>query len=205
MLLSEILNLAIEENGTLTEVQRRMTLRRAPNDGTRTLLESVNPEVAEALKDWAKARVEKCALVGGQAYNYWARPRATDDADFLFISYGDVPLYVEGFKKTRPHAFMHKKTHVEIEILDPSHVKGMSQDLAKKIIDSAEERDGIKVASKEALIASKLKRFSMKDQGDAFEMLKLGAKLDSSWLDLLDEEQKKNYQKLLDELAAGRE
>ncbi len=164
------------------------------NDGTRTLLESVVvPEVARALNDWQKAKVQNCVLIGGLALSYHGHVRATMDCDFLFIGNNSVPTEVEGFKKTRGHAFRHNETHVEIEVLDPAFLD-MSVDLVQKIIDTAAETDGMRVASKEGLIASKLKRFSRQDQADIEHLIKAGGKLDDSWP--LTDEFRKRYEQI---------
>lgn len=150
------------------------------NDGTRTLLESILfPEVALALQDWKRANIKNCALIGGLALSFHGRPRTTDDGDFLFFSYGDIPSEISGFKRTRDHAFRHNSTHVEIEVLDPDFL-GFSTELVQKIINTAEVHDGISVASKEGLIVSKLKRFSRQDQADIEHLIRAGADL-SSW------------------------
>lgn len=152
-----------------------------PNSGARGLFESVLvPEVAKALADWRRADIKDCVLIGGLSVGYHGKPRATADGDFLFMSAGKVPDEVPGFKKTRAHAFRHNETHVELEVLDPEFIK-IDPALAQKIHDTAEERDGLKVASKAGVIASKLKRFSRQDQADIEQMIQLGGRLDDSW------------------------
>jgi hypothetical protein len=146
-----------------------------PNDGTRTLLESVvSPEVTKALSDFKKAGGSKDAiLIGGLAISYWGIPRATMDADFLFLSRTDIPMYVEGFKKVRDHAFQHKETHVEIEVLDPPYIN-LPEHVAKMVLDTAIDSGGIKIASKSALVAMKLFRLKRYDQGDIEQLVSVG-------------------------------
>ena len=95
-----------------------------PNDGTRSLLESVLAnEVVDALSDWKNnTDTSKYVLIGGLALSYWVKPRTTSDVDILFLSKADIPMYVDGFKRTRPGAFIHLKTHVEIEVLSPETI-----------------------------------------------------------------------------------
>lgn len=156
------------------------------NDGTRTLLESsLIPEVAQALKSWgAHGPVNQCVLIGGMAFSYWARPRATSDADFLFLGTSQVPQEIPGFKRIRPHAFQHSKTHVEIEVLDPEFL-GMAHAIALHIFSTAITHNGMRIASREGLIVSKLGRFSRRDQGDIEDLL-VDAKPDFSGWQLPD-------------------
>lgn len=133
---------------------------------SRPLLESiVAPEVNLALSDWIKNSGSKGVLIGGLAYSYYAKPRATMDVDILFLSNQEIPSYVHGFKKTREYAFLHKKTHVEIEVLEPSFLK-ISTGLVQKVIQTAVKSNNMNIASKSGLVALKLARGSRKDQGD---------------------------------------
>jgi hypothetical protein len=142
-----------------------------PNDGTRTLIESAMlPELAAALRDWERARIIDCVLIGGLAVSFYGKARMTQDCDFLFLSPQSVPEQVQGFKRVRAHAFQHNATHVEIEMLD-SVFLNIEQSLVDRIIETAVEHDGIKVASREGLICSKLGRFSRQDQADIEHLL----------------------------------
>lgn len=146
-----------------------------PNDGKRTLLESiVSPEVTKALKDFkAAGGCKNAILIGGLAISYWGIPRATMDADFLFLSSTDIPMYVEGFKKVRDHAFQHKETHVEVEVLDPSYIN-LPEHIAKVAFETAIDSGGIRIASKSALVAMKLFRLKRYDQGDIEQLVASG-------------------------------
>jgi hypothetical protein len=160
-------------------------------DGRRTLAESVmSPHVLKALKDWAAAGVQHCVLIGGLALSYHGKARYTEDGDFLFMGAGDFPDEVRGFKRTRPHCFRHKDTHVEIEVLDPEFLK-MDLIQAQKIFDTAIESGGIKVASREGLIVSKLGRFNRRDQGDIEHLVELSGSVDFSDWSLTDDQKKK--------------
>jgi hypothetical protein len=142
------------------------------NDGTRSLFESILvPEVEAAFKDWNKSATDaKCVLIGGIALSFYVKPRMTTDADQLFMSAADIPATVDGFKRTRPGAFMHKHTHVEIEVLTPSAIN-MSVELAHAIFDRAQIHDGIRVAEPSGIVAAKLGRFKLRDQADIEELL----------------------------------
>jgi hypothetical protein len=160
-------------------------------DGKRTLTESVISEhVLKALKDWTRAGVKDCVLIGGLALSYHGKARWTEDGDFLFLSAGKFPDEVKGFKRTRPHCFRHNETHVEIEMLDPEFLK-MDPALAQKIFDTAIESDDIKVASREGLVVSKLGRFNRRDQGDIEHLVELPGSVNFEDWPLNDEQKKK--------------
>jgi len=150
-----------------------------PNDGTRSLFESILiPEVNKAFKDWKKnAGNVKCVLVGGSALGFYTKPRTTVDADLLFVSPEDIPLAVEGFKRSRPGAFLHKETHVEIEVLSPQSLGwqvGNAAEIAKAIYDNARIDDGVRIASPSGLVVSKLNRFKLQDQADIQALYEFG-------------------------------
>lgn len=166
------------------------------NDGSRSLYESIlNPEVEKAMRKWEHQVPLKGVLIGGLALAYYIKPRMTIDADFLFLSAVEIPSEVEGFKRTRPSAFMHKETHVEFEVLSPEKIN-MPIELAKKIIQTATKQGNVYVASREGLIASKLERFKFQDRADINALLQLGP-VDLSDFPL-DEVRKKNFQIALD-------
>lgn len=170
------------------------------NDGSRTLFEStLAPEVLAALQAWKKANIQNAVLVGGLAVSFYGLARYTMDVDFLFASSSDVPIFIEGFKKLRDHAFMHKATNVEVEVLDP-HYLGWSEELGKAILNSAITIDGIKVVSRAGLIATKLTRFSRQDQADIEHLLKAGS-VDMSKFPLT-EKQKQNFESIRNDVES---
>jgi hypothetical protein len=143
------------------------------NDGTRTLFESaIAPEIVYALKDW-KEQAKVGVLIGGLALSYWAKPRYTQDADMLFLQPSDVPHSIEKFKAHRKGAFEHKVTQVEIEYAHRDNIP-VPQHVIDAVFKTAVDVDGIKVASKSALIALKLHRFWLKDQADIITLAALG-------------------------------
>lgn len=146
----------------------------APNDGTRTLLESTMvPELVRVMQDLQRAKLEHAVLIGGAAFSYWHIPRMTSDIDLLFISADLIPDEIPGFKRTRAHAFRHNATHVDVEVLDAGFLK-MPVELAAKIYQDSVVLDGIRVASKTGLVAAKLLRFSLQDRSDICHLINLG-------------------------------
>jgi len=119
---------------------------------------AVLPEVQTALLSWIKAQGSKPSgvLIGGLALSFYSRPRATTDVDLLFLNNDDIPDQVEGFKRTRKGAFEEKKHHVEIEVTTSHSFRNLPQGIVQKVFDTAVVHDGIRVASREGLIALKL-------------------------------------------------
>jgi hypothetical protein len=145
-----------------------------PNDGTRTLFESIAiPEVGAALRDWIREGVSSGVLIGGIAVGYYARPRGTTDVDVLFLSNADIPNELAKFKRTRPGAFQHKPTHVEVEVVTPAAIN-LSMELAQKVFETALVSDGVRVASPTGLVALKLQRMKRYDEGDIVALLETG-------------------------------
>lgn len=145
----------------------------SPNDGNRTLAASVvAPEVRAALAAWAETKVPG-VLIGGLALSYWSVPRHTQDIDFLVDTAPLPPL--DGFKRIRPHAWLHVSTGVEVEVLDP-HFINLDPSFLGLIDKHAVTREGVRIASPEGLVALKLKRFSRQDQADIENLLKLSSK-----------------------------
>lgn len=169
------------------------------NDGTRSLFESILvPEVSKAFKDWKKeTNSEKYVLIGGIVLSYYTKPRTTTDVDTLFLSVNDIPIEVSNFKRSCPGAFLHKETHVEIEVLTPNSIN-ISSELANQIYNNANIRDEIRIASPSGLVASKLKRFKLQDQAD-IEALLQSEKINLSNYSLSSTELS-NYEKLKNEL-----
>ena len=167
---------------------------KTPNDGSRSLFESIlNTPIKQALKDWTKFSNSKGILIGGSAVSFWVKPRMTHDLDILFVSDEEIPSYVESFKKTRPHCFLHKETHIEVEVLSPKYLK-LPSGWYSIILKTAKESNGILIADKAALIALKLLRASYQDKHDIQELLSLGN------IDLTAYKLSNDQNKLLDEI-----
>jgi len=136
------------------------------NKGDRSLSESImSPEVILALNDWIDNKIDNCVLIGGIALSYYVKPRYTEDVDVLFLSKEDMPDNVYKFKRHRPGAFQHNKTHVEVEVVTPKTIN-TSIELALKVFETSRIIDGIRVASPEGIICLKLGRFNKRDQAD---------------------------------------
>ena len=166
------------------------------NDGTRTLFESiVVPEVLSALTDWRNATSGNGVLIGGLAVSYYARSRQTMDVDIMFLNPADIPEQVRGFKRTRPGAFQHNVTHVEIEVISPATIN-LPQHVANKVMDTAVNIDGVQVASPSAIVALKLHRMKRYDEGDIASMLETGRVDMSGWE--LTPDQMKTFQEIVE-------
>ena len=145
------------------------------NDGSRSIIGSVsNSAVKFSLKKWIDSGFnEKCVLIGGLAYSYYARPRETQDIDFLYLHKDDIPQFVPGFKRNRPSAFTENVKQVEIEVCTPALFPNVPMTLAKKVFDTAVMSSGLNIASIEGLIALKLCAGRTRDDGDIVELLKV--------------------------------
>jgi hypothetical protein len=153
----------------LRDISKMQTI----NDGTRTLFESVMmPEIVIALRDWSEARAGG-VLIGALGLSYYARPRMTQDVDFLFLHDDDVPASVPGFTRTDDHEFQHDKTLVRVDIIT-TNVAHISPQIIRQVIDSAVESDGVKIASASGLVALKLHRLSMQHEADIIALIKTG-------------------------------
>jgi hypothetical protein len=141
------------------------------NDGSRTLNESIMvPEVIDALNDWKSNHINNCILIGGVALSYYIKPRYTSDVDVLFLSFVDIPEKVYKFKRHREHAFQHIKHHVEVEVVTPELINTPLH-IVEAIFKTANDIDGIKVASPSGLVATKLGRFNHQDQADIVALI----------------------------------
>lgn len=144
------------------------------NDGTRPLLESViAPEVTAAIKSWIGSADVPGTLIGGLALSFYAKPRYTADVDVLYVTDGDIPDHIPGFKKIRGHSFQHNQTHVEVEVLSASFL-GLPAGLVKAVEQTAETSDGMRIASRSGLVALKLYRGKLQDQADIQALLQSG-------------------------------
>ena len=150
---------------------RNLKKTRDVNDGTRSINESIlYPEVILAFEDFKSNHVKNCVLIGGVALSYYVKPRTTQDIDFLFLSFEDIPPVLNKFKRHRKGAFEHKKTQVEVEVVTSSTIN-IPQHIAVSIFETANIIEGIKVASPAGLVASKIFRFNLRDQSDIKDLI----------------------------------
>jgi len=141
------------------------------NKGDRSLSESImSPEVILALNDWISNKIDNCVLIGGISLSFYVKPRYTEDVDVIFLSKDDIPDTVFKFKRHRPSAFQHNKTHVEIELVTPELIN-TPKELVEKVFETSIIKDGIRIASPSALIALKMGRFNKRDQADIEDLV----------------------------------
>ena len=145
------------------------------NDGKRTLKQSIMlPELLAAIEDWMSATASDGVLIGGLAYSFYGKPRYTQDADILILNESSLPAYVPGFKRARPHAFRHDKTHVEIEIVEPATINmsiGLAQWIIRTSVLDVSLGVMVRIASPSGVVAAKLGRWELQDQADADKLL----------------------------------
>lgn len=143
-------------------------------DGTRSLHESIAiPEVAATLKDWIAKSEAPGVVIGGCAASFHAVPRYTMDLDVLYLTTADIPDEVQDFKRHRDGAFLHKATHVEVEVTHPAAIN-LDPALANAVYQTAEVINGIRIASASAVVALKLQRLKKHDVGDIVAMFNTG-------------------------------
>lgn len=149
---------------------RNLGYAREPLLGNYTVIEaSMMSEVAEALSDWPDK--EHCVLIGGLAVSFYCKPRATQDVDFLCLV--KPSILSDKFKLIRPHAYLHKTTHVEIETLTSTFLS-IPTVLAQKVFDTARlDTEGFRVASPEALVVLKTFRWNYQDMHDIESLFKV--------------------------------
>jgi len=127
------------------------------NDGTRALLDSIIvPEVADSLQNWSNS-FNSGAIIGGIATSYHGKPRVSMEIDLLVQNMNDV----------------HHSNHAYIKLHDPESIN-LNPILAKEVIDSAIESDGVKIASPSGIVALKLQRLKRHDIGDIVDMIETG-------------------------------
>lgn len=189
-------------------VQRRVKMLSTANYGKNNVADTiVSDAVRKTLIRWCNATRNHGTIIGGIAFSFYARPRATMDIDTVFLQETDVPTEVSGFKKIRRHCFMDKISHVEVEVLTPA-VINVSPDLVKKVIElSFVDKHGIHVASVASIIALKLGRCSGQDRADIINLMKLAMKetgqvVDNAMIDVssfnLSEDFLEKYRQLLE-------
>jgi hypothetical protein len=136
---------------------------------------AVNNEVALTLKRWLQGDQPKGVLMGAMAMAFYVKPRYTEDIDLLYMKGNKPETAPDGFKKHRPSAMEDRKTGVEVETVTPDMI-GIPNGLAQKVYHTAVVHDGIKVASREGLIALKLygarsPHRELKDSADIYDLL----------------------------------
>ena len=152
-------------------------------------------EIQTTLRDFSVAigtRV-RWALVGGLALGaHLSQPRATQDVDVLMASETDLEtiagLTQAKFRRVRPHALAHRETGVVVELLTPQFLR-QDEAISTSALSSAQTVNGVPVAGKEALIATKLQRASLQDRADIERLLRAHGALDLSAYPLTTQQQ----------------
>ncbi len=167
---------------------RNISKMNQSNDGTRTLFESIVAyEVLKALENWASLKLENYVLIGGLALSFYVKPRMTQDIDMLFLTKEDIPKVLPNFKRTRPGAFQHNNTHVEVEVVVPQSIN-VDIKIVQKVFETSVISNDVRVASPSGIIALKLFRFSRQDQADIESLILECDDIDLSPFDLPERE-----------------
>ena len=164
-------------------------------DRVRTLFkENESPNsLRRAVDNVAKLLPNGWVLAGGLSIGFHATPRGTDDVDIMIYSESNLQsikdVLWQNFKEIpgRKHAMKHKETGVELEILTPEFLK-VDARIIKKAIDDAIVVNGIRIITKDGLIATKLCRGEFKDLGDIEVLVKAHGIIDVSGYPLTDEQ-----------------
>jgi hypothetical protein len=162
-------------------------------------LSIMNDDVRKTFSDLSSLLKNKnCAVIGGLSVGKYTQPRSTVDIDLLTISeeeISDIEKEIKSkFRKIRDHAFEHKVTGVEVEILTPEFLK-INKDLVYDAIKNSIDDNGINVVNPKYLIALKLSRAADKtnikshmDKFDIIGLLQKYGKIDISNLNLKQKE-----------------
>jgi hypothetical protein len=133
------------------------------------------------------AKFSNYAVCGGVAVALNGRIRATEDIDILIASETALERlalqYADKFRQIRPHAFQHRQTGVEVDVLTPEHIK-VPNGIVESAIDSAGSNYGIRVVNKTYLII--LKMFSGRRQ-DYVDVVSLLADKSNADIDFIEE------------------
>ncbi len=148
-----------------------------------------NDEVRKAFFDFVELayKDQDWVLIGGLCMGVYATPRNTSDVDIALLSDQNIEvleiLLKSKFRKFRSHAFEHKNTGVEIEIVTPTSIN-VPQQIFQKLQQNAAVTNmrgkTVKIATPKYLIAMKLFRAidpknpkSYYDKGDILNLLKI--------------------------------
>lgn len=123
----------------------------------RTVREAVIvDEVRRALKAWRSATVTLDAvLIGGLALAFYSRPRFVDEIQFIYVHSAAVPVTVTGFRRLDDWSFAHEDTGIVLMVSTPMPSVRCSA-ISAKVLETAVERDRLRLASLEGMIAPAL-------------------------------------------------
>jgi len=151
-------------------------------------------ELIDALKDFAQEANVPWILIGGIAVGFHSKPRGTQDIDVIVAGEEDINKLknsLKSFKHNRSHAFEHKKTGVEVEVLTADFLNINTQIAEKALTSSVKQTiHGIQipVADSAGLIALKLERGERQDLADIEGMLKKDISIDLSEYSLSEDQ-----------------
>lgn len=145
------------------------------------------PEVRGAVERWFKSQPapQQGVLIGGLALSFYARPRQTMDVDLLFADHAPQEVNTTFFKRTRDHAAIDKKDHVELEFVTHKTI-GVPKAVTDRVIETAwggRTPEQPRIASLDSMIVLKLygadsPRRRLQDSADIQAMLENNPRLD---------------------------
>jgi len=120
------------------------------------------------------AKFANYAVCGGVAVALNGRIRATEDVDILIPSETALERlalqYADKFRQIRPHAFLHRKTGIEMDVLTPELIK-VPEIIVESAIGTAISNYGIRVVNKTYLIILKMFSGRRQDYVDVVSLL----------------------------------
>lgn len=170
-----------------------------------------NDQVKKAFFDFVRQCKEPYVVIGGLAMGVYVQPRSTQDIDILVSSPSkeeEIAKELTSFKHHRKLSVEHKRTGVEVEILNPQAISISSAIMVyMNMTILIQEVDGTRVAiaSPLALVLLKLPRAinkgfkSMMDRSDIQALIEAQGPFDLSAFNL-PEEQMKLYNELVSNL-----
>jgi len=148
-----------------------MTSRLSRSPDLARQLELLKPEFRTAVVEVSRALTEAGiphALCGGLAVGAYARPRATEDIDFLV---GDEAYVHHGLLVTMNPAFPTRAANIPVDAVPLlPHLKAL-----EPLLRGAESSLGVPVVPAVALVAMKLVAGRMKDKSDIVALVESGA------------------------------
>ena len=164
-------------------------------------------EVRRALKAWRSATDTLGAvLIGGLALAFYSRPRFVDEIEFLYAQEAAVPITVTGFRRLNDCSFAHEDTGVVLMVSTAMSSVRCSA-ISAKVHETAVERDRLRLASLEGMIALALdfavkrkKRGATSPEQDIIDMI--GWAPEFRLVDMESWPLEAGHHKLLEELYA---
>ena len=163
---------------------RDLSKMAGPNDGTRTLIESImSREVIAALDDWRQTGLGG-VLISMLAYGFYAKPRFADEV-VLLVPDGFGAPDVEGFDVLDHRSLGHTESGTRVWLLTPSMLM-LSAVTAQRVLAATVVSDGVTLASRSGLGAMLLADRRVRASADIVSLLQLG-QVDANGFGLPDE------------------